>query len=85
MSAVSHLDMFYDTRNSVHIDNTNPANNPNTELNNTPDEAVIRYEDGTEQHVDAAEWSGRCEKGFEIARFLVGRAMLDPDARVIPL
>ena len=84
-TGVSHLSMFYDTRASVHIDNTNPANNPNTELNDTPDKAVVRYEDGTEQHVDAAEYAERVDRGFEIARFLVGRAMLDPDARVVPL
>lgn len=81
---VSHLDMFYDTRSSVHIDNSDPANNPNTDLKEVPKAAEIHYEDHPDRTIDATEYEAPKGKGFETARFLIGRAMLDPDAMVVP-
>lgn len=82
--AVSHLDMFYDTRQAVHIDNSDPANNPNTELTSVPAAAEIRYIDGPNRRIDGDQYEAPNGKGFETARFLIGRAMLDPDATVVP-
>lgn len=81
---VTHLDMFYDTRNSIHITNSNPANNPNTGLNTVPKAAEIKYEDHDDRFIDAEEFDAPDGKGFETARWLLGRAMLDPDATVVP-
>jgi hypothetical protein len=81
---VSHLDMFYDTRQAVHIDNSDPANNPNTELTTVPTAAEIRYEDSPDRHIDGEHFEAPDGKGFETARWLISRAMLDPDATVVP-
>jgi hypothetical protein len=81
---VSHLSMFYDTRQSVHINNSNPANNPNTELHDVPDHAIISFAGGMEREIDSLNFEAPNGKGYETAKFLIGRAMLDPDATVMP-
>jgi hypothetical protein len=85
MSSASHLSLFYDTKASVHIDTTSPANNPNTELKETPEVATVEYQDGTYQEVDSLTYSapGGVD-GYKVAQFLLQRAMFDPDATVIP-
>jgi hypothetical protein len=81
---VSHLSMFYDTRQSVFIDNSDPSNNPNTDLKSVPKVADIRYADHPDRHIDSTEFEAPNGKGYETAQFLIGRAMLDPDATVQP-
>jgi hypothetical protein len=81
---VSHLQMFYETRQSVFVSDSNPSNSPNTELNRIPTAATIRYEDYPDRSLDAEEYSSPDGKGYEIAKLLIGRAMLDPDAVVVP-
>lgn len=81
---VSHLDMFYDTRGSVHVANSDPSNNPNTDLKQTPKAVEIHYADHPDRLIDATEFEAPNGKGFETARFIIGRAMLDPDATVVP-
>jgi len=76
--------MFYDTRQAVHIDNSDPANNPNTELTSVPKAAEIRYPDSPDRLIDGDQYEAPNGKGFETARFLISRAMLDPDATVMP-
>jgi hypothetical protein len=80
---VSKLDMFYETRQSVHVGDSNPSNSSNTELTSVPKAAEIRYEDHPNRLIDATQFEAPKDKGFETARFLIGRAMLDPDAIVI--
>lgn len=82
---VSHLDMFYETRFSLHVGDSNPSSNPNTELTSTPKAAEIRYVDGPNRTIDAEDFEAPNGKGFETARFLIGRAMHDPDATVVPI
>lgn len=82
---VSHLSMFWDTRQSVHITDSDPCNSPNTELKQTPTKAEIRYEDNPNRTIDCEDFEAPNGKGFETARLLIGRAMLDPDATVVPL
>lgn len=84
MSAISHLDMFYETRSSVHVTDSNPANNPNTELNSVPEVATIHFEEYEDREIDSHAFEGPDGKGYEIAQWFVGRAMLDPDATVVP-
>jgi hypothetical protein len=81
---VSHLDMFYNTRGAVHVTDSDPSNNPNTSLTRVPKAAEIRFADNPDQFIDAEEFEAPNGKGFETARFLIGRAMLDPDATVVP-
>lgn len=81
---VSHLDMFYDTRQAVHVENSSPVNNPNTELKTVPTAAEIHFADGPDRSIDCGEFEAPNGKGFETARFLISRAMLDPDATVVP-
>jgi len=76
--------MFYNTRGSVAISDSNPANSPNTDLNSVPKSAEIRYEDGPNRTIDSEEFEAPNGRGFRTARFLIGRAMLDPDATVVP-
>lgn len=85
MTAVSHLDMFYDTRLSMAITDSSPANNPYTELSEVPQAAEIRYEDQPDHTINCEEFEVPNEKGFETARFLISRAMYDPDAVVVPI
>lgn len=85
MSTVSHLDLFYETRQSIHINDSDPANNPNTELTRVPKAAEIRFADYDNRVIDAEEFEAPNGKGFETARFLISRAMMDPDATVVPL
>lgn len=85
MAVVSHLDMFYDTRLSVHVSETDPSANPNSTENSVPEAATIHYKDGEDQVVDPEEIEAPNGKDFETARFLIGRALLDPDATVEPL
>ena len=80
---VSHLDMFYDTRQSLHVSRSSPANNPNTELPTVPEEVEIRFESGVTREINCNTFESPEGKGFRIARFLIGRAMLDPDATVV--
>lgn len=81
---VSHLDMFYDTRQAVHINNSDPANSPNTTLNRVPTAAKIRYAESPNRHIDGEEFEAPNGKGYKTARWLISRAMLDPDAVVTP-
>jgi hypothetical protein len=76
--------MFYDTRMAVHVSDSNPVNTPNTELNSPPLAAEIVYEDSPDRTIDAETFDAPNGKGFETARFLLNRALLDPDATVIP-
>jgi len=82
---VSHLDMFYETRASVHVSNTNPSNNPNSELNFVPEIAKICFKDGENRVIDSHSLEAPNGKGYETAQFLIQRAMLDPDAVVIAM
>lgn len=77
--------MFYDTRSAVHITDSDPSNNPNTELTAVPKKAEIRYIDSPDRVIDAESYEAPNGKGYETARFLIGRAMLDPDATVFAL
>jgi hypothetical protein len=79
--------MFYETRNpeAVHITNSDAANNPNTDLNTTPDAAEIHYESGVVKEVPTEHPEAPAGKGYEASQFLISRAMLDPDATVVPL
>jgi len=84
MTAISHLQMFYETRQAVHVNDSDPANNPNTELTRVPKAAEIRFADGPNRFIDSNEFEAPDGKGFETARFLISRAMMDPDATVVP-
>lgn len=84
MTVLSHIEMFYETRNSVHVNNSDPSNNPNTELKEVPVAAEIRYKGFPNRFIDGTEYEAPNGKGFETARFLIGRSMLDPDATVVP-
>jgi len=79
-----HLQMFYESRQSVHVGNSDPCNNPNTELTSVPKSAEIKFGDSASHLIDAEQFEAPNGKGFETARFLISRAMLDPDATVIP-
>jgi hypothetical protein len=81
---VSHLNHFYDTRDSMAVTDSNPSNSPNTELTEVPKAAEIRYITNPNKFIDAREFEAPDNKGFETARWLISRAMLDPDAVVIP-
>lgn len=81
---VTHLTMFYESRFSTHVRATNPANNPNTELTEVPTKAEIRYKDENNRVVDSNEFDAPNGKGYETAQFFISRAMLDPDAVVVP-
>lgn len=81
---VSHIDLFYETRGSVHISRSDATNNPYTELKSVPEACEIRYDDGTVREVNCNKFDAPDGDGYKIARFLIERAMLDPDATVIP-
>lgn len=81
---VSKLDMFYETRQAVHVGDSNPSNSSNTELTTVPKAAEICYEDHPDRLIDGDQFDAPNGKGFETARFLISRAMLDPDAIVVP-
>jgi hypothetical protein len=82
--AVSHLQMFYETRQAVHINDSDASNNPNTELSQVPEAAEIRYEGFPNRFIDSDQYEAPNGKGYETAQLLIGRAMLDPDATVVP-
>lgn len=82
--SVSHLDIFYDTRQAVHIQDSDPSTSPNTDLTSTPTAAEIHYADSEDRFIDGDQFEAPNGKGFETAQFLIGRAMLDPDATVVP-
>lgn len=82
--SVTHLQMFYETRQAVHVADSDPSNNPNTELTSVPTAAEIHYQDSPDRLIDGDQFEAPNGKGFETARFLIGRAMLDPDATVVP-
>jgi len=84
MTAISHLDMFYETRGSTYVSASDPSSSPNTELNSTPTAAEIRFADGPNRFIDAEEFEAPDGNGFEVARFLIQRAMMDADAVVVP-
>lgn len=84
MSGITHLGMFYDTRQSVAVTNTDPANNPNTALTKTPKRAEVQYPDQEPRLIEAEKYEADGVDGFKVARFLISRAMLDPDATVTP-
>ena len=81
---VSHLEMFYETRTAVHVSDSHPSNNPSTELTSVPESAEIRYESGVTRTIDCNKFEAPNDKGYQTARFLISRAMLDPDAVVVP-
>ena len=85
MSVVSHLDMFYDTRRAVHVSDSDPVNNPNTELQIVPESAEIVFSGGPNRKIDANDFEAPNGRGYETATFLISRAMLDPDATVVPI
>ena len=74
----SHLDLFYESRSSVGVTNSDVRLNPNTELNNIPNEAEIDFGVQTRQ-VTKDQFEKRA-----VRRFLIKRAMLDSDATVFP-
>lgn len=76
--------MFYDTRQAVHIEKSSPVNNPNTELTQVPTAAEIHFADGPNRSIDGEEFEAPNGKGYETARFLISRAMYDPNATVVP-
>jgi hypothetical protein len=84
MSGVSHLSMFYDSRWAVQFTDSDPSASPNTDLSHTPEAATIRYESGVTRDIDCNEYEAPNGKGYETAKWLIQRAMLDPDATVIP-
>lgn len=81
---VTNLDLFYETRTSLYVNPTSPTNSANTDLKETPKAAEIRFEDSPNRFVDAENFEAPNEKGFETARFLIERAMHDPEATVVP-
>lgn len=83
--SISHLDMFYETRFSLHVSDSHPSSSPNTELTETPESAEIRYNNGVVREVNPDTFAAPDgSRGYEAAKFFIGRAMLDPDATVIP-
>lgn len=84
MSGVSHLSMFYDSRWAVQFTNSDASASPNTDLSYTPEAATIRYESGVTRELDCNQFEAPKGKGYETAKFLISRAMLDPEATVIP-
>lgn len=77
--------MWYETKSTVHIDTTSPANNPNTELKTVPETARIKYDDGTVRKVDSLSYRAPENNGYKTAQFLISRAMFDPNAVVLPV
>lgn len=84
MPAVTHKELFYKTRASMFVQNSDPANSANTELTKSPEAAEIVYKDGPTRQIDSTEFEAPDGKGYETAQFLIERAMLDPDAIVRP-
>lgn len=76
----THLNLFYDSRANVFIQNSSPANNPNTDLSEVPRHAEIHFEHGPTREVSESTFDDP-----EISEFLLGRALLDPDATVVPV
>jgi hypothetical protein len=76
--------MFYDTRQSIAISDSDPANNPNTRLTETPQRAEVEYPDQPPRLIEADRYDVDGVDGFKVARFLISRALLDPDATVVP-
>jgi hypothetical protein len=76
--------MFYRTRQAVHVNDSDPANSPNTNLNRVPKAAEIHYDGFPDRFIDSDQFEAPDGRGFETARFLIGRAMVDPDATVVP-
>ena len=83
--SVSHLSLFYETRQSVQVDDTNPGNNPHTDLRRPPEVAKITFDNHPDRLIDSEQFDAPDGKGYEVAQFLIQRAMLDPDATVIPM
>ena len=84
MSEISHVDMFYESRRAVHVGDSDPAKSPHTELSSVPTKAEIRYADHENRVIDCKEFEAPNGKGYETAKLLLGRAMLDPCATVVP-
>lgn len=86
MTVVGHLDMFYETRaeEAIHVSDSDPCNSPNTELTSVPESAEIRYDGYPDRELDATSFENLTGEGYKLAQFLIERAMLDPDATVIP-
>lgn len=80
----THLDLWYQTRTAPHIEDTSAANNPNTDLAQVPQEATIIFADGPDRDISPSAFEGRCAEPQKVSDFLIQRAMLDPDATVIP-
>jgi len=74
--------MFYETRRAVHVKDSDPTKSPHTELSSVPTKAEIRYADHENKVVDCEEFEAPNGKGYETAKFLIERSMLDPDAVV---
>lgn len=81
---ISHLEMFYESRFAVHVADTDPSNNPNTTLTQVPTTAEIRYRDSPNRVINSKSYDAPNGKGYETAQFFIGRAMMDPDATVVP-
>jgi hypothetical protein len=76
--------MFWDSRWAVQFTNSDPSASPNTDLSYTPESATIHYETGVTREIDCNEFEAPNGKGYETAKLLIGRAMLDPEATVVP-
>ena len=82
MSEISHVGMFYETRRAIHVQDSDPTKSPHTELNSVPTKAEIRYADHENRVIDCDEFEAPNGKGYQTAKLLIERSMLDPGAVV---
>jgi hypothetical protein len=81
----THLNLWFDSRASPYIKNSSPVNNPNTDLSEVPREAKIHFEHGSTRELSVSKFESLDCGGDKVRRFLIERALLDPDATVVPL
>lgn len=79
-----HKVQFYESRSTVQHRNSDPCRSPHTELRSVPEAAVVRYENGVTQEIHPDLLPDDFEKSYDAAQFFIGRAMIDPDAVVVP-
>lgn len=79
MPVISATDLFYESRQSTSVSRTNPANNKHNNLSTVPQAACISFGNGTQREVSPDN------QGKDVSRFLISRAMIDPDATVEPI
>jgi hypothetical protein len=79
-----HLVQFYESRATVQHRNSDPCKSPHTELTSVPESATIRYRDQENQAMSPDTITDSFERNYEASRFFIERAMLDPDAVVVP-